>query len=311
MSASWLRWVGLSALGAFAFVVGVFVTLPMGLVARIVEAQAEKATGFQYDVTVERARLAFGGVKLIGVEVAERPVVGTLISEPLAFDSVKATVSPLSALGGLRATVELRSGEGRLRAQVRPADEGGRAVQLDFFAFELGNLAALRAKIGLPLTGAMSGTIMLDYSTENRLRGGNVEVGIESLTLGPGEFRSAAFRQFGGSVPLPLTRFGNLIVRAPIEASSVQVTEFRAEGADVRIDASGEIELRNPMVTSRVNLSVQLGVDGNYVETAGLGAALALPDVQRLQTGDGFALSLSGPLGRPSVTPGTRGRGPR
>ena len=198
-------------------------------------------------------------------------------------------------------------GDGRIRAMYGPGDEADGSLSVEFFDVDLGRVEPLRSLVGLPVVGSVSGTISLEYGDEWRLDGGNIELGIVELRFGPGEIQSEAFRQFGGAVPLPETDFGNVVIRAPIEGSDVQIEQFEASGSDIRINASGEFQLRRPWSTSRAGLNIDVQLDGGYVEEAGLGAVLGLPELQRLQVGDGYALSVSGPLGRPSVVAGTRG----
>jgi hypothetical protein len=115
------------------------------------------------------------------------------------------------------------------------------------------------------------------------------------------------FERFGGSIPLPATDFGDVVIRAPIEGSDIRIEQFEASGTDIRLNASGEVQLRTPRPTSRVNLEIDFQMDGGYVEEAELGAVLGDANMQRLQVGDGFALSITGPFSRPSVGPGSRG----
>ena len=291
------------------FIVGLRLTFPMSLVTSVLESQAEAALGFKYDIEIERTRFSgLTGVKLVGVSIeSTAPLEEDELRVPMRFDSARVRVGLFSALSGdPRVRVDLTVGDGKIRADFGP-DEDGRSVKVELFDVELRGIAPVRAAVGLPVQGATSGTFELHWTDEWRIRGGNVELGIAGLVFGPGDLEAEAFEPFGGSIPLPATDFGNVVIRAPIEGSDVRVEQFEASGTDIRLNASGEIQLRSPRPTSRVNLQIDFQLDGGYVEEAGLGAVLGDASMQRLQVGDGFALAITGPFSRPSIGPASRG----
>lgn len=298
------------ALFGFVFIVGLRLTFPMKLVTSVIEAQAEAALDFEYDIEIERTRFAgLAGVKLIDISIESTAPLENdeEIRVPMRFDSARVRVGLLSALrGNPRVRADLRLGDGQIRADFGPTDEG-RALTVDLFDVELRGIAPVRAAVGLPVQGATSGTFQLTWTDDWRITGGNLEVGVAGLVFGPGNLEAEAFEQFGGFIPLPATDFGNVVIRAPIEGSDVRVDQFEASGTDIRLNASGVVQLRTPRPTSRVTLSIEFQLDGGYVEEAGLGAVLADSSMQRLQVGDGFALSITGPFSRPSVGPASSG----
>lgn len=295
---------------AVVFVVGLRLTFPMPLVSRVIEAQAEKASGFAYDIEIGRTRFSgLLGVKLSDVTIASTaPLAEGEVRLPIRIDSLRARVGLWSALRrDPRVRADIRMDEGRIRVNYGPGDEVAREVRVELFDVQLSRFDIVRQRVGMPVVGAASGTLLLQYEDGWRLDGGNLELGIAGLVFGPGAIRSEMFRQFGGSVPLPATDLGNVVIRTPIEGSDIAIQQFEASGSDVRLTVGGQVQLRNPRSTSRLDLSIDFQLDGAYVEEAGLGAVLGLPEVQRLQLGDGYALAVSGPLGRPSIVPGSRG----
>ena len=291
------------------FIVGLRLTFPMALVTSVIESQAEAALGFKYDIEIERTRFSgLTGLKLIGVSIeSTEPLVEDELRVPMRFDSARVRVGILSALSGNpRVRGDLRLGDGHIRADFGP-DEAGRALTVELFDVELRGIAPIRSFVGLPVQGEASGTFQIQWTDEWRITGGNLELGIANLIFGPGNVEAEAFEQFGGFIPLPPTDFGNVVIRAPIEGSDVRLEQFEASGADIRLNASGEVQLRTPRPTSRVNLAIDFQLDGGYVEEAGLGAVLGDASMQRLQVGDGFALSITGPFSRPSIGPASRG----
>lgn len=291
------------------FTIGLRLTFPMKLVTSVIEAQAEAALDFEYDIEIDRTRFSgLAGVKLFGISIeSTTPLEEEEVRVPMRFDSAHVRVGILSALrGNPRVRADLRLGDGQIRADFGPNDSG-RGLKVELFDVELRGIAPVRAVVGLPTQGAASGTFELTWTEDWRITGGNVEVGVAGLVFGPGNLEAEAFEQFGGFIPLPETDFGNVVIRAPIEGSDVRVDQFEASGTDIRVNAGGVVQLRTPRPTSRVNLSIEFQLDGGYVEEAGLGAVLADSYMQRLQVGDGFALSITGPFSRPSIGPASSG----
>lgn len=294
------RIAGFGALFAVFFFVGLLLTFPMGLVARVIEAQAEKALGFDYDVEIERVRFSgLVGVKLIGVTIeSTAPLREGEVRMPTEIDAVRVRVSPLSLLSGtptVRAVV--RVDDGRIRVEYG-GHEGGTAIDVGFEAVELSSLDIIRQTTGMPMQGTLNGTVRLEYGDENRLAGGNIELNMPQFIVGPGHIRHDELRQVGGSIPIGAADLGATSIRLPIDGSTVSVEEFTANGSDIRIDATGRIELRDPMRASRVAVSMTLALDESFVEENALGSPLGMvPVLQRAQTRDGYALMMSGLLG--------------
>lgn len=292
-----------TALFVVTFVVGLIVTFPMGLVTRIIEAQAEKALDFRYDVEIERTRLwGIGGVKLVNVSIASTAPLGPgEVRLPTEFDTVRARVRLLSLLGGGTPAVrgDVRIDEGRVQFAYGPGEEEGSTIEVTFDALDLRQLDVIRQVTGMPMQGQVNGTVRLDYNDELRLSGGNIDVSIPGLIAGPGAVKSdRAFAQIGGSLPLPATDLGTLTMRAGIERSTLDIQQLEARGSDIQLDVSGRLELRDPIRASRVALQLLLALDATYVEEAGLGSVIGRIDLlQRAQTSSGYALSLNGVLG--------------
>ncbi len=301
---------GLTTLFVVAFLGGLFVTAPMGLVTRVVEAQAEAAADYRWDVDIDRTRFSgLTGIKLIGVTLTPRPVEDGEVRLPVRLDSVRASVSLFGLVSGtVRARVDIGVGDGRVRVNYGPAEDDPVSFKVECFDVELSRFPPIADVLGMPLTGLVNGTVELQYDDEQRLSGGGVEVSVAGAVLGPGSIESEEFRQFGGEIPLPATDFGNLLARASIDGSTVAIDTIEASGTDVRISMGGQVELRQPFRSSRVTVPVDFQLDGTYVEEAGLGPVLGMPQLQRLQTGSGYSMTLSGLLGNLSMEPAVRGR---
>lgn len=291
--------IGLGVFG-LAFFLGLLLTFPMGLVGRIVEAQAEKALGFQYDVTVGGARMSLPlGLVLSDVVITPRgPLPAGEVALPTQIDRVRGGLSVFPLLvGSLVVNGDIRIGDGRIRIRFGPGDEHPRDLLITFEEVPLARVDLIRQRLGMPMQGDLTGTISLQYDDRTRIAGGTVELAVPGLVMGPGVIKSAALRQVGGSVPLTLTDLGGVLIDAQLEGSSLTLRQVQANGRHVQLDITGQADLRDPIRVSRVDASVRLALDSGYVEENGLGSVIAMsPLLQTSQTSNGYLLRVSGLL---------------
>jgi type II secretion system protein N len=307
----------LLAFGA-ALLLGLYLTFPMQIVARVAEAQLEQAMGFEWDVRIRRARWAgLSGIRLEGVELRraasdddETPRV------PTRLDRVAARVSWLSLLrrmpGG---SLDIRVDRGRLWVGVTRGRDGTVEVDAHVADLPLERLTVLADTMGMAPLGQITGRVQLMLDAQLRLTDGSVQLRSEALSLREGIPKIAALERAGAFIRLPTTNLGEMVVRATIEDSNVEVTQVAASGADVNLSLQGTIELRDPMRASRVALQLRFGLDSRYVEEADLGMLLSdSPILRRSETADGYAMALTGLLGNLSPSPlpggGARPQGP-
>lgn len=311
-----IRRAAIAAAFLLALVVGLVLFAPHRVLTRIAEVQLEQALQQQYQVQIRQvtlrppARLVVRDASIIRRPEADaapdtpRPL-------PTNIDSVRARVGLFSLLRRQpRATVTIRMDDGEARLSLAPGDGGeGLYIQVTFDDLELRRIQPLRERLGLPIQGRVNGTVELAYDERMRLAGGEVDLEVSSTVLGPGEIHNEAFRPFGGFIPLPATRVGTIVLRTSIDGSDLGIDEFTATGADVRVEVGGEANLRDPLRASMVRLALTFSLSEEYVEEAGLGAALNLwPVLREAQTGDGYALLISGTLGNLGEPQPLRGR---
>lgn len=296
-----LRQILISAVAILAaFALGLWLTFPMGVVSRVIEAQAEKALDFKYDISIEKVRFSgISGIRMIGLEMiptGEAPEGQVYL--PTRFDSVRVNAGLLSLSGPVpRVRADIRVGEGRIRARLAPGEEQHAEISVELTEFPLQRMDVLRQITGMPFTAELSGLVELSYSDEMRLTGGNVQLSTPSLLIGPGAVRSSALRQVGGSLPITATDFGAFVAQAAIDGSALQIERLDAAGAHVQLDVSGRVDLREPVCASRVAMQLRLALAADYVEANGLSVPLSSVDLlRRSQTADGYVLSLSGLL---------------
>jgi type II secretion system protein N len=294
---------GGASLFVFVFVLGLLLTFPMGIVTRVAEAQTEKALGFKYDVHIGGTSLSgLNGVKATDVDIA--PVEAATAEGPrlpLHIERVRVSAGLLALLRGkLSATVEAEFRSGSLVARYLPGETNPHRIELDVFDVDLRDIDLIRQRIGMPLSGVVRGNVNLEYNAEARLGGGDVNLSVSPLVLGPGSVKAPALRILEGGVPLPATQFGTVAIRAAISESDLTIESFESDGSDVQLSASGRVQLRDPMKASVASLDLRFHIDDAYKDKAGLGAVFGtVPWLQRASCGEGwYGIKVAGPIGR-------------
>lgn len=296
----WKKTAVIGAVFGFMFVFGLLATFPMSVVARIVEAQAEKALDHKYAISIGSARYSFPlGLKLrqVSIESTGELMPGE-VRLPTNFDSARVGVALFPLLTGrVKATADLRMGDGRVVASWGPGGEG-HEMKLEVRRLRLDRIDLLRQMTGMPMIGQMDADIRLEYNAEMRLSAGEIEVAIPRFQMGPGAVKCAdACRQIGGAIPIGSTDFGPLAIRAAIERSTLNLARFESAGEDVQLELGGRVDLRDPIRASRVDVNLRLALDSRYVEDNGLGPALGrIPMMRNAQTANGYMLRISGVL---------------
>lgn len=290
-----------AALFVAVFVGGLVLTFPSSILARVVEAQVEKALGFRYDITVESARLSGVGVRLRGVELEPTaPLAEGEVRLPTVIDqlTIRTTLGSLMARTPA-ARVDARIGDGRLVASYSPAEDGNE-LSANIYDIDLGRIDLIRQRIGVPLQGVMRGTIAFAYDAEGELSSGRIELNGLSLGIGPGMLNIPR-----APLGLPsVTDLGTLLIVANIEGSSLSIERCESSGSDIRTNCSGTVDLRSPARASRVAMQLLVAPDSAWVEEAALGPVLhRIPTLQRAQTSEGYELALRGMLANLEVQP--------
>ena len=307
---------GFALLGTVVFAGAFLFTFPSGLVARIVEAQAEKATGFAYDIDIGAANLrGLGGATLYDVRVASTQPLeeGERRPRPLQIDRVRVSVPLLSiprTLGGTSAPsakLTVKVDEGQLRVASRPGEDTWGAVLVEFFDVELASFPMLKERLGLGVRGTLAGTVALRIDDEHQLAGGEIDLGISRALLEAGSVAQGKFDALPDGIPLPNTPLGTIRLEARLTETQVQIGRLEADGGALRLNTSGQLTVRSPWQQTGIAMPLEFQLDSDYVEEAGLGPVLGMfPQLQRAQVGDGYAMTLGGALRNIRISPGVR-----
>jgi type II secretion system protein N len=182
-----------------------------------------------------------------------------------------------------------------------------RTIELEMDALDLGQTPILAGLIGLPVTGALSGTANL-VAPEARLSKaeGNLDLKITGLAVGDGK---AKIRD---TIALPKLDAGELVLTAEITTGQLKVKQLSATGPDLELSAEGSVRLRDRLEQSLLSLTAQFKFTDRYTNkddlTRGLFGKSGLFDLdpknRRAKRPDGFyGWRVSGSLGHPSFFP--------
>lgn len=307
---------GFVLLGIVVFAGALLLTFPSGLLARIVEAQAEKASDFAYDVEIRAAKLrGIGGLTLHDVSIVPTAPVeeGERRPRPLEIDRLRASVGLLSLPGAISgaappaARVVASVDEGRIRVTTRSGAEEWADIDVELFDVELAGFPMIRSMLGLGVRGQLAGTIALQYNEEQQLVGGEVNLGITRAMLEAGSIMQGKVDALPDGIPLPNTDIGTVRLDAQLDGATLRLGRLETSGSALRLEASGLVQMRQPLSLTTLSVPLEFQLDSAYVEEAGLGPVLGMfPQLQRAQVGDGYAMTLNGVVSSLRVQPGAR-----
>lgn len=227
------------------------------------------------------------------------------------IDHVHARLSILSLLVGRRSvSFGADAFGGSVSGTISDSSEE-RDVNVEFDALDLGQTPLLAGILGIPLSGALSGTIEL-VSPEARLSKaeGKISLKVTGLSVGDGK---AKIRDI---IALPKLDAGELVVQAESKAGQVKVTQLSANGPDLELSAEGSIRLRDQPDQSYLNLTAEFKFTDRYTNKDDITKALfgrsgafdLDPKNRRAKRADGFyAWRVSGALSRPTFAPNPGG----
>jgi type II secretion system protein N len=186
-----------------------------------------------------------------------------------------------------------------------------RKVDVEIDALDLGQTPLLAGILGIPLSGALSGTIEL-VSPEARLSKaeGKIALKVTGVAVGDGK---AKIRDI---IALPKLDAGEVAIAAEVKAGQVKVTQLSANGPDLELSAEGNIRLRDQPDQSYLNLTTEFKFTDRYTNKDDITKALfgksgafdLDPKNRRAKRADGFyAWRVSGALAHPTFAPNPGG----
>lgn len=309
----WVVLLGTIALSIVLFFLGFFLFMPRATVGRIADAQIEKATGFRYDVEIEGANLsglssaAASDIRLRSrVSGIEGISPGTVTIDRASFGA--GLFSLLRSKPSLRAKIDFPSGTARVYAKIQSKKE--REVELQFHDVALADIGILRDIAKMPIVGTVRGTIVGQTNEDGAITSGKVDLNILGTRIGPRRITGADLpedvrRIFSGEITIPALNAGDILLRGDIEDGVFKITEFVGQGPDLRLGGEGQINLRNPLTASNMQVTLSVAIDAGWVERAQIGGILSsVPMITRAQQGDELVFAIGGTLGKPSFNAG-------
>jgi type II secretion system protein N len=182
-----------------------------------------------------------------------------------------------------------------------------RVVELEIDELDLGQTPMLAGLLGLPITGALSGSIEL-AAPEARLSKaeGKLSLKMTGLSVGDGK---AKIREI---IALPKLDAGTLTLEAEVKTGTVKITQLSGSGPDLEVGAEGTIRLRDQPAQSALQLTSEFKFTDRYTNKDDITRALFGPsgafDLDRKNRAakrpDGFySWRVTGTLDKPHFLP--------
>jgi type II secretion system protein N len=193
--------------------------------------------------------------------------------------------------------------------------DDARTINVELEGVAVGDLPVLQEVVGLPLGGALTGTVELNMP-ESKLSkaSGKIDLKIADLTLGDGKAK------IQNALALPKVEAGELVLEAEATEGRLKISKLTATGKHLEVVSDGTIRLRDPLDSSLAELSLRFKFTDAYKTqddiTKGLfgepGSNLGLFDLnpknKRAKRPDGFyAFRMTGPLAKAEMTPAPLG----
>ena len=259
-----------------------------------------RPSGYQLEI-LELEPSWFTGVEARGVRVI-RPGEGEEPTVDVVFEEVNARISLLSLLSGTVAvTFDARLAGGAIEGELEYGDESSLVLNV-VEPVRLGGVSIIRAFLGLPLGGTLSGNIDVTLPEDISAASGHVDLRTEGLTIGDGQ---AKLRLPGMPNGITLERInaGRMTIRLAIEGGVATVQRLRSRGEDAELDGEGSINLMQPLRQSRLDLLVRLKILDAYRQQSDRARAMislldSVPTLARARTSDGaLQYRLGGSMG--------------
>jgi type II secretion system protein N len=249
------------------------------------------------------------GIEAEGLRLISPPEPGSKSKKPsvTSVESAHARLSLFALLIGRRSvSFGADAFGGSVDGNISDSD-AERAVEIDIDELDLGQTPMLAGLLGLPVTGALSGTIELTTPEAQLSKAeGKISLKMTGLSVGDGK---AKIREI---IALPKLDAGTLTLEAEVKSGNVKITQAAGSGPDLEVAADGTIRLRNQPGQSTLQLTSEFKFTDRYTNKDDITRALFGPsgafDLDRKNRAakrpDGFyAWRISGTLDKPHFMP--------
>ncbi len=182
-----------------------------------------------------------------------------------------------------------------------------RAIDAEITGVKLDKFGPLLAKLGVPVTGSIDGTIDLHLGAEPNNEGeGSIDLKVSRVTLGPGELKV-----YGPiTTDIPLIDVGELVVKLPIKEGKGKTEAFDLEGRDGNAKAELELTLSKRLDSSRMDMTGSFLISEKFLKDNPKfqGALGFLPGVDKAKDGEGrIHFLVAGNVSNPKPSLSTNG----
>lgn len=204
---------------------------------------------------------------------------------------------------------------GKVDGFTSDADDS-RTINVELDGVSVSDLPVLREVVGLPMSGALSGTVELVLPEAKLSKaGGKIDLKITDLTVGDGK------EKIQNTIALPKLEAGELVLEAEATEGRLKISKLNGNGKHLEVVSDGSIRLRDPLDASLAELSMRFKFSDAYKTkddmTKGLfgepGSPLPglfdlNPKNKRAKRPDGFyAFRMTGPLAKLDMQPSPLG----
>ncbi len=238
------------------------------------------------DVKVSKQRAP----KTLGTQAANTPEPAK--QEPIVFKEVRARVGVLSLLAGSTdVSFDAELEKGSIEGEFFESEELTR-IDATLDKLDIGRLGLLDSLISLPAVGTLQGDVDLTLAKDPAQSNGKVLLTIKGFTLGDGQAK-IQLGSMGGLTVDPVNA-GDVTLELDVTAGVGQVKRLTANGTDVELEGTGEVRFAQPLVRSRIDITLEIKFTDAYKNKSGRTKAMFSllestnsPQVKSAMTPDG------------------------
>jgi type II secretion system protein N len=254
-----LAWVGYAAFFMTCFAIAAYFTFPYDrvrdlLVSRVAASGAPGSPAMKLTIG-ELGPHWLTGVILQSV-VLERPA--SVEGEPgsrIELDELTVSVAPLALLlGRTKLAFSAELGDGEIDGGYEGTEAGPHHVEVELDAVDLGRLGA-GGFLGVPLKGAMSGTVDVTVSDKPVETQGSIDLKFGGLRLGDGKSKVKVPGMTGG-LTLESINAGKLVLKVAIKEGVATIEKMEGKGKDLELSGSGSVRIAMPVSLSRADITL-------------------------------------------------------
>lgn len=309
--------IGYGALFVVSFLFFAYLTFPYDRVRDYIVQEVENPRGRGGARAPSGYRLAivslspsfFTGVSLSGVNIEKVPEADGELPVGMTFEEVNARVSLLSALtGDVGLTFDTDVAGGHIEGETE-ISETETMLRVNLDGIQLRRAGLIRAELGLPVLGAVSGDIDMTLNDERENTNGHVQLAISDLKIGDGRAKLKVRGLPGEGVTIAQIDAGQVDFRMNVEEGVGTIEQLRGRGEHILLDGDGAIQVSRIIKNSVLDMLLRVKFEDAYAESSDRAETMMSllrmhPRIQRAAPEPGtLQYAASGPIARITWTP--------